>query len=414
MQNIRLGIIGWGGRGGAVARMASLASGGVMQAAACIEPSDDRYQRGCSEFDAQPIRFSTISEMCSEGDLDGVILASPNGFHLSQLLELEDFGLPILLEKPLDATFDKICEVVNFSRHYSAPILVGHCMRFAPILRAAKSILERGDIGRICSTRFVQNCHYGNGGYHNWRRRKESSGTWFIEKATHDFDIMNWFVDAAPVSMAAVSRLQAFGGTKPADLRCRNCEEKRSCPESISNLGFRNGIRLVEEHSRMDDLCVFSSEVDTPDNEVALVQYDNGVFGTYHQWFFSPRSYHHRIYEIQGTLGAMEVDLGGERGGKISVSLRFGEPDSRAVHYFDYLNRNHYNADGAMALHFCDVIQGKAEPQATVEQAFTAELMGHGAVLASDARSFVSLGDLVPEFLSSPNSTRSRLCEAMI
>ncbi|MBI4027454.1 MAG: hypothetical protein HY360_20885 [Verrucomicrobia bacterium] len=67
--------------------------------------------------------------------------------------------------------------------------------------------------------RAIRNCHYGNGGYHNWRRKKGNSGTWFIEKATHDFDVMNWLVDATPATIAAVSRLQAFGGDKPADLR---------------------------------------------------------------------------------------------------------------------------------------------------------------------------------------------------
>lgn len=161
----------------------------------------------------------------------------------------------------------------------------------------------------------------------------------------------------------------------------------------------------------MDDLCVYSSEVDTPDNEVALIQYENGVFGTYHQWFFSPRSYHHRIYEIHGTLGAMEVDLGGESGGRITVSFRFGTPESKVVHHFDYLNRNHYNADGAMALHFCDVIQGKAQPLATVEQAFTAELMGYGAVRAAESKNFVELQNLVPGALQPPPLPRLQVGE---
>ena len=371
-----------------------------MQTVCCVEPSDDRYFVGCRDFGISPNRYLTIADMLARETPDAVMISSPNEFHLEHLRELKDSGLPLLLEKPLDTSFEKICEVVRFARAYPAPILVGHCLRFAPILSAAKQMLARGDIGRICSVRFVQNCHYGNGGYHNWRRNKEKSGTWFIEKATHDYDIMNWLVESTPSLISAVSRLQAFGGDKSPALHCRDCDERRSCPESSSNIAYRIGVKVVEELSRLDDLCAFSAEVDTPDNEVALIQYQNGVFGTYHQWFFSPRSYHHRIYEVHGTLGALEIDLGDEHGGQILVSNRYAEAGTQSVSKFDYLGRNHYNGDGPMMLHFCDVIHGDAAPETTVEQAFLAELMGYGSMIAGERNAHVNLKELaVPDML---------------
>ena len=391
----KIGVIGWGGRGGHVANTAHHATGGLIVPVACVEPFDEAYDRGCRDWGFTPNRYESVEQMLHAETLDGAIIASPNFCHLEHLRPFAPAEIPLLLEKPLDSTFEKICDVLRFARRYKASILVGHCMRFAPILNEAKKILDRGQIGRICSVRFVQNCHYGNGGYHGWRRRKETSGTWLIEKATHDFDVMFWLIAATPRSVTAVQKLQAFGGDKPDDLRCRDCPERVTCPESVQNIAYRNG--QVEELKNTDDLCAFAGEVDTPDNDVCLFQLDNGVFGTYAQWFFSPRSYRHRIYEIHGTEGAMEIDMGAEHGGRILLCPRFGTPDDAMEYKFDYLGRNHYNGDGPMTQHFYHVIRGQAQPHATVEQAFVAELMGYAAIRAAENQQWVSLRELLPD-----------------
>lgn len=391
-----VGVVGWGGRGGGIAREGYRALGGLLQPVACVEPNDDRYEQGCRDFPSRPRRHPSVTALLDAEPLGGVIIGSPNEFHLEHLRAFAGRRVPVLLEKPLDATFERICDVVRFAAAYPAPILVGHCMRFAPILRAAKTMLARGDIGQVCSVRFVQNCHYGNGIFHGWRRERACSGGQLIEKATHDFDIMLWFLETWPQTVAALAGRHAFGGDKPADLRCRDCADRATCPESIQNINHRNGNFPVEEIARADDLCVFSRGVDAADNEHTLTQFANGAFGTYVQWFFSPRSYHHRVYELHGTLGAMEIDLGAEHGGTITVCPRFGTLSDRLTYRFDYLGRNHYNGDGEMMKHFYQVCRGETPPAATVPQAFAAELLGYAANEAAAGRRLVNIAELVP------------------
>lgn len=399
-SKLRLGVVGWGRRGGSVARTGYDALGGMLETVACVEPSAEQYATTSERNGLKPHRYATVKDMLAKEKLDGVLIASPNNFHLDNLGALADSGLPLLLEKPLDCSFEKICEVVRFAERYPAPIVVCHCLRYAPILQEAKKMLNRGDIGEICSVRFVQHCHYGNGMYHNWRRQKAHGGGMFIEKATHDFDVMLWFLEAWPETVAAFGALQAFGGDKPADLRCRNCDERATCPESIQNIRYRAGSYKVEELEQTDDLCVFSSAVDAPDNEHTLVQFAGGKFGTYVQWFFSPRAYHHRIYEVQGTLGAIEVDLGAEFGGQIFFAPRYGTYADQQKYKFDYLQRNHYNGDGEMMKHFHAVLQGTAAPETTVKQAFAAELLGYAADRAVTEKRLVTARELLPKDLA--------------
>jgi len=395
----QIGVVGWNGRGGHVSQTALRVTGGLMEPIACVEPYDDMYEKGCQSLGLTPRRYKSVKKMVEREELDGIIIGSPDAFHLENLQDLAGTGLPLLLEKPLDSTFEKICDVVRFARAYNGPIMVGHCMRYAPILQEAKKMLDRGDVGKICSVRFVHNCHYGNMGYHNWQRRRETSGTGLIDKATHDFDIMLWLLEDRPVRVASISRLQEFGGDKPADLRCRNCPERVTCPHSIQNIHYRRGHYEVEELKNADDLCALSSEVDTPDNDHCLIDFQSGVFGTYVQWVFSPRSYHHRVYEIHGTQGAMEINLGDKFGGKILMCPRYRTVQDQMEYKFDYLERNHYNGDGPMTKHFYHVVKAEAAPATTVEQAFLAELLGYAAVLSGEKGKFVSLEELMPEDL---------------
>lgn len=397
MRKINLGVIGFGGRGGHVASQGMKMTDGMLDIVAAVETDKGIYEQSCSEYGVRPRLYASVEDMLKGERLDAALIGTPNQFHLENLKAFEGMSIPIFMEKPLDSTFERICEVVRFSERYKGSIMVGHCMRYAPILAKAKNMLVSGAIGKICSARFVQNCHYGNGGYHNWRRSKGKSGTWFLEKATHDLDIMNWLLEAKPAKVMAIAKLQAFGGDKPNDLKCAECDEQMSCPESMRNIFYRNESHIVDEMKGRDvnALCAYAKEVDTPDNEICLLHFDNGLFGSYAENFFSPRSYHHRIYEITGTLGMMEIDLG-EYNGKLMVAHRFGNPNDREEHKFDYLMRNHYNGDGEMVKHFYQVAIGKERPHTTVKQAFMAELGGHAAVVSAERDEYISTKSLVP------------------
>ena len=44
-DKLKLGVVGWGGRGGPVARSGNDALGGMLTPVACVEPSDESYAK---------------------------------------------------------------------------------------------------------------------------------------------------------------------------------------------------------------------------------------------------------------------------------------------------------------------------------------------------------------------------------
>lgn len=402
MKQKRIGVIGIGARGSVLAHESIKGTAGLLQPVAVVDPDKKSIQDAGKRYGLTFNSYETIPAMLEAEQLDGIIISSPNNFHLENLKDIARLSIPVLCEKPLEVSWEKISDVIRFSETYKAPIIVGHCMRYAPILNQAKELIISGAIGKVCSSRFVQNCHYGNVMCHGWRRDFKASGGMFIEKATHDIDIMNWLMEAQPLSVFAVSRQQAFGGSRPNDLRCRDCAERQSCPESVQNMLYRWDINVIDEaiDLRENDLCVYAKETTVNDNETCIIQFSNGTFGTYTHAYFTPRSYHHRIYEILGTEGAMEIDLGAEERGKILLCKRFSSAiGDRQEYIFDYMNRNHYNGDGSMMQHFYQVIAGNAKPNSTVKQAYIAEAVGLAAIRSYEGNRNVTIEEILPQDL---------------
>lgn len=396
----RVGVIGLGQMGKRTARDLHAGAGGLIEIAAVVEPSDLNYRAGCEHLGCAPQRYPDAAAMLARHNLDGIVIATPNHCHLQSLQSLSGQRIPVLLEKPLEATFDKICAVVRFAQCYAGPILVHHCMRYSPISQKARALLTARAIGRVCSVNFTQHCPYGDSMYRTFRRTLAGGGGMFIEKATHDFDIMLSWLQTRPRRVSAVARRQVFGGDKPPALRCAHCAERLACKESVSNEAVRRGARPPAAGE--DDRCVFGRDVDVPDNAACLIEFENGTFGTYVECYFSPRSYTSREYELTGTEGVMRVSYTAPDNhgtGLVAVYPRFGASQDVGQWRFDYRDRIHYNAAPEVVRHFYDVICGAAPPATTVEQAFAAELLGQAATQAAQSTGLVEVASLVPDDL---------------
>lgn len=373
---------------------------------AVVEPDDKKYEDGCKWIKQTPKRYQNAQQLLEDEKnkkirkLDGVMISTPNHTHLGVLRLFEKHDIPIFLEKPLDSSFEKICDVVRFAEKYKNRILVHHCMRYAPILMKAKELIDSNAIGKVCSSNYVQNCFYGNYMFRSFRRTMEGSGGYFVEKATHDFDIMQYLMPAKAVRIAAISKRQEFGGNKPDDLVCSKCDERFSCRESKNNMLYRFGEDSEGEAAWGDESCVYAKCVDVPDNETCMIEFDNGTFGTYSQCFFSPVSYDTRVYEIIGLEGIMRINLsivGNHSKGKILLCPRYGTPEDRYEFDFDYRNRIHYNAGGPVAMHFYELMLNKdVKPFTTVQQAFVSELIAYCATLAAQQKKMIAVDEIVP------------------
>ncbi len=100
--------------------------------------------------------FKSLSEMLSSSSLDGVIIATPNNLHVEHGIECIQKNIPSLIEKPLASTAQDAAIISKASEDSGVPVLVGHHRRYNPIIKAAKKIVDSGEIGDVRS--FHANC----------------------------------------------------------------------------------------------------------------------------------------------------------------------------------------------------------------------------------------------------------------
>lgn len=93
--------------------------------------------------------FSHLEHALGEVRPDGIILATPNKQHVSGALAAVHAGVPVLLEKPVSDDLPSANLLVEAAEKAKVAILVGHHRRHSPLIKAAKTLIESGKLGRM-------------------------------------------------------------------------------------------------------------------------------------------------------------------------------------------------------------------------------------------------------------------------
>jgi len=66
--------------------------------------------------------------------------------------------------------------------------------------------------------------------YRRWHRQKTNSGSLWVHKATHHFDLVNWLAAGRPQTVYAQGTKRFYRPeTFPARERCLTCDAKKQC-----------------------------------------------------------------------------------------------------------------------------------------------------------------------------------------
>ena len=152
--------------------------------------------------------------------------------HESCIVQALDRGVDVLTEKPM-VIDEKQCQaVLDAEKRSGRTIGVTFNYRYAPKHQKIKELLMSGAIGRITSVDFswYLDTTHGADYFRRWHRLRAKSGSLWVHKSTHHFDLVNWWLDADPVEVSAFGSLQRYGknGAQRAD-NCRPCPHKSQC-----------------------------------------------------------------------------------------------------------------------------------------------------------------------------------------
>lgn len=110
-----------------------------------------------------------------------------------------------------------------------APVVVSFPLRITRMIQEAKKILDAGIIGKVEHVQAYNDVAYGFVYFHDWYRDESVAHGLFLQKATHDIDLINYLCNEKPVSVCAMKSKQLFKGDMPAGLRCSECDKAEDC-----------------------------------------------------------------------------------------------------------------------------------------------------------------------------------------
>lgn len=239
--------------------------------------------------------YGDVTAMLHETEPDLLMVGSPNHLHLGHIKAGLEAGVRVFTEKPAVRTEDETWELARLLReHGQNSVLVGLVLRSAPLVAAVSKAL-REKTGKLVSFEGNEHLHPEHGAFlmRDWRRHEMHGGSFLLDKCCHDFDLYRLFAGALP------SRVASFGGRSIFTPANEAMADRRHESGEAAYTLWRGGWNAGES--------TFRSDADVADNQVALIEYENGVRLSFHA--NSHAGILQRRWYFAGLNGALEADL---------------------------------------------------------------------------------------------------------
>ncbi len=273
--------------------------------------------------------------MIKQTQPDVVIVTTVDSTHCDYIVRAMELGCDVITEKPMTVDARTCQKILDTQRRTGKSCKVTFNYRYSPPRTQIKELLMQGVIGEVLSVDFnwLLNTHHGADYFRRWHSSKEMSGGLMVHKATHHFDLINWWLSAIPVSVTARGKREFYTpnmaqrlGLKSHHQRCSTCPEKNKCGFELSLAANPDLKRLYLDQEHFDgyfrDQCVFRPEIDIEDTMHVMATYNNGVELSYSLNAFN--AWEGYTISFNGTRGRIEHKIeeqvyfngdGGEQGG---------------------------------------------------------------------------------------------------
>jgi predicted dehydrogenase len=255
--------------------------------------------------------YSDFDKMVRETQPDIVIVTTVDYTHDQFIIKALEAGCDVITEKPLTTDEQKCQNIINAERKSGKKVTVGFNYRHNPHATKIKELLTANRVGGITSVDFnwYLNVYHGADYFRRWHAYKNKSGSLWVHKASHHFDLLNWWIDSDPVEVSAFGRLEHYGKNNAFRGRnCRSCEYTSKCQfywDMTKNKGL---MELYADNEKYDgylrDGCVWREDIDIYDKMSAQIIYANGVIVNYSLTTYSP--YEGWRIAFNGTKGRID------------------------------------------------------------------------------------------------------------
>lgn len=239
--------------------------------------------------------YNSFEEMLEKSRADYIIVTTVDATHDEFIVKALNKGFNVITEKPMTTDEDKCKRILAAEKESGKKVIVAFNYRHSVHAMQLKELLAAERVGKITSVDFnwYLNVHHGADYFRRWHGRMNKSGSLWVHKATHHFDLLNWWLNSEPVEVSAYGKLEHYGRNNSfRGVKCRGCEHKDTCKFYWDITKDDRLTKLYPDNEKYDgylrDGCVWSNEIDIYDKMSAQIIYANGVTANYSLTTYSP------------------------------------------------------------------------------------------------------------------------------
>lgn len=323
----RYGVVGTGARAQMFIKALAGDFADVAELVAWCEPNParmdhaDRLVAERRPGEPLPARHDPagLERMIAERELSCVVVTSPDWTHAEMASRALRAGADVVLEKPLATSADGARAIVEAVEETGRSLILTFNYRYSPRNAALRRVLAAGEVGEVTSVHFewVLDTMHGADYFRRWHRDKARSAGLAVHKASHHFDLMNWWLADVPEWVFASGGLR-FYGDENARARGLGDRPPRGTVDPPSTDPFALDLRRdpvlrslywdAEKHDGyLRDRDVFAPGITIEDNLSVMVGYHRGAVMTYSLNAHSPWE-GYRV-TVNGTEGRAELEV---------------------------------------------------------------------------------------------------------
>ncbi|MDR3340783.1 MAG: Gfo/Idh/MocA family oxidoreductase [Candidatus Symbiothrix sp.] len=312
-KKLRLAMVGTGGRGtGMWGRDIVRDYSDYLEFVGLCDINPGRVETGKQIIGVACPTYTDFEKMMKEAKPDVLIVTTVDGTHHQFITRGMELGADIITEKPMTTDEQKVQAILDAEKKTGKKCRVTFNYRYSPHRAKIWELIHSDEIGQLTSVDFhwYLNTSHGADYFRRWHRLVEKSGSLWVHKASHHFDLLNWWINSDPESVYALGQLNFYGknGSYRAE-NCRNCPHTGQCKFFFDITKNQSYMNLYVANEKYDgylrDGCVFKNDINIFDKMAATIQYANGVQVAYSLTAYSP--YEGYRIAFNGTNGRIDA-----------------------------------------------------------------------------------------------------------
>ncbi|MFC6015382.1 Gfo/Idh/MocA family protein [Plantactinospora solaniradicis] len=260
-----------------------------------------------------------FGEMLAKERVDVVLVTSVDRTHDEYIVAALRAGCDVITEKPMTTDAARCERILRAVTETGRKVSVAFNYRYNPLHEKVREVIAEGTIGEIGSVHFewLLDVRHGADYFRRWHRDKANSGGLMVHKASHHFDLVNWWLDATPVEVYAAGQLFFYGETGRRHGYARDYDRAHGALDATDDpfalhLAEHPRLRALyldaeAEDGYHRDQNVFGPGVTIEDDMAVLAKYSSGASMSYHLTAYAPWEGYRVMFN--GSRGRLELEV---------------------------------------------------------------------------------------------------------